>query len=596
MKPSRRVLGAFLLSALILILVVVVRTRVEQLSPVQRTINVKDDVTAIFETDRTQVWQEGDCVTVHWRVENIRSIVWSGGPTIPKDSAKWCLANQISTPIFTLELNDGNKVSLAPFALYAIRIPLLILMGPLLVVVLWCLGAHHLLSLSVTKLPLSLRAPFSVLDRVEPILVALFIGFNGIVLWNTLYQSTTWQYDAQGHFDNVKSIAQGHLPTRQDSEEFFSPPLPYLLPALVARITDSRDAIVRIGQLQNVLVSLVLSFTLLKIAMRMHPQDAIPRIIALFLLSILPVYYKSFSFMRGEPFVAMFTLLLCDQFLTLIQSSPSMRNKLAIGLYGGLILLSRQWGALVLLAIGLWSTILLVKRSTLRHRLITTGFIAAPIAIVLGSWFYIALITNSGSALAFNRPPDNAPKPTAFFSGLGDGKLFSYPFAPVYDGQAIPIFYTEIWGDYFGFFHMPRPTLAYRMPDDSVGYMAQVNLLAIFPTLVLGSGVVYGLWKCMRYFLVDRLPQNGLVALMTTITTISIGGFLWFLANYPSSDADTAKGTYLLHIFPLLCVIAGEMLLAVKQRWHWLFNIIIVILLIIATHNIMMYFSRINAS
>jgi hypothetical protein len=158
----------------------------------------------------------------------------------------------------------------------------------------------------------------------------------------------------------------------------------------------------------------------------------------------------------------------------------------------------------------------------------------------------------------------------------------------------LPIFYTETWGDYFGFFYLPRPTLSYRVPMSAVSYMSRVNLLSLLPTLVLISGLIYGIYRTIRLFLAQPAEKDIAHSLFSLCIVASVVGYGWFLARYPSLDADTAKATYVLQIFPLLCLLSGDLLYWVQQRWPRIFQVLMIVLVIIATHNILMYFSRIS--
>lgn len=597
MVIHRRSLLGCLFLILTAIIFVVARALVEQPSPAQRTYTF-DDATLYFETDRTTVWQAGDCVTLHWQVENISEIYWSQGPTVGVHTTPWCARQQVAIPFFTIHLRDGSIIYLAPFGVYTLRTRLFLTTLPLLLLAGWCFGLHHFVARLFERLHRTLRSAFSVSGQVHPLLVALFLGINAIVLWNALDHNPNVGYDAEGHYANVLVLSQGRLPTREDSAEFFSPPLPYAFPALVSRISGLSDTcdnpnaecyrpIQKLGQLQNVLVSIIVTFIVLRIGARMYPNTVTPRAVALFLLATLPVYYKTFAFMRGEPFVVLFTLLLCDHVLDMIRRSPRRRDALLIGLYGGMIVLSRQWGVLVLLGVVLWWVILMLRQRIVALCLFYPALAGGAIAVMLGGWFYLAMIQQTGTTLAFNRPPDPDGKPPAFFTGLGGEQLFTYPFSPGYDGQAVPIFYTEIWGDYFGYFHLQRPPIPSRMPPDALGYMGRVNLVSLFPTLIFLIGLGYGIYTTIRF------PIRADISLFTLCVITSLMGFVWFVASYESGDADTAKATYALQIFPLLCLLTGDALNVLQQRRRSLFYLVVVLLTAVAIHNIPMYFSRI---
>ena len=194
-------------------------------------------------------------------------------------------------------LNDGRQYGIAPFDIETIRARLLIMLSPLLLIALWALGADDWLIRRVTRrqlpiiLPVGLRSAFAIGDRVSPVLIMLWVALNVIVLYNTIHQPPAIGYDAEDHYANVRILAQGRLPTKAESNEFFSPPIPYIAPAILTRIgassglcpamqlniarmdalqglgtSDECTIIIRkFGQLQNVIVSLLASFLLLRI-------------------------------------------------------------------------------------------------------------------------------------------------------------------------------------------------------------------------------------------------------------------------------------------------------------------------------------------
>ncbi|HVU13501.1 MAG TPA: hypothetical protein VHD90_19615 [Phototrophicaceae bacterium] len=601
MLTNRRRLIGCLSLALALMIVLVVRIAVAQPAPQQEAVPI-GDTTLFLQTDRVAVWQEGDCVTIHWQIEGIRAIYWLNNPTTGINSARWCIRRQVDVPYFMIRLRDGTEINTPAFGYHTVNTEIVIAVLPLLLLCAWCFRLPHLLAHAFDHLPTALRSPFAVEGRVQPLLVALFVIVNAIVVWNVIHQQSAAAYDSEGHYANVAVIAQGRLPTLADSGEFFSPPLPYLLPALVARVSQTCltpnqncfEGIRKLGQAQNVVVSVVTIFFLLRLGQQLQPDEATLRTLALLLLAMLPVYYKTFSFMRGEPFVVLFTLLLIDRLLILLQRPPGWLDAVSLGTFGGLLLLSRQWGIFILIGVALWWVLLLVKRRQTGLRLIVPGLAASLIALILGGWFYLGLLVNSGTMLAFNRPADTAPKPITFFTGLGGSNLFTYPFSPGYDGQALPIFYTEIWGDYFGYFYLQRPVVAVRYPASVLSYMGRVNALSLLPTLLLLIGLVYGIYRLIRSLATTLDDKALIVSLLTSVTLISIVGFIWFLARYPSGDADTAKATYLLQIFPCLCLLTAVWLTVIRRRWPILFNVLVLLLIVVAVHNDLMYFSRMN--
>jgi len=588
-----------------------VRLRVAQPLRVAQ-IDTLGDVSLYFETDRTTVWGVGDCVTLHWDISPIKAIYWSNGPTVGTQMTQWCPTTPVAIPYFTIVLQDGRQFGIAPFDIETIRARLLIMLLPLALVAGWSFGLPTWIrrGLNCLHFPPTLRSAFSANGQLSLILIGLFVVLNAIVLFDAMRQPSAIGYDAEDHYANVRVIAEGRLPTKADSNEFFSPPVPYLAPALLTWIGNHsglcataqatcNTVIRKFGQLQNGLISLIASFLLLKLGTRLDPDRLMPRAVALFLFATLPVYYKTFAFMRGEPFIVLFMLLLCDLLLKLRDRPLRRWDALLIGIYGGAIALSRQWGVLVLAGIALWWIVLAVRERSFARRLLIPGVVAAVIALTVAGSYYLAMARQTGTALAFNRSAGTSDAgahfdPPGFFTGLGGGNLFTYPVSPGLDGQAFPVFYSEIWGDYWGYFYLPRPPIYALLPADAVRYMGTVNAVSLLPTSILFAGFVYGALQLGRLLINRRTAYSIPDALFTLCILASVLGFGWFLVHYPSDNADTAKATYMLQIFPLLCLLSGQAIDRLATRWPKASVVLLIALVFVAVFNLPMLFTRLG--
>ncbi|MEZ4642171.1 MAG: hypothetical protein R3E31_05415 [Chloroflexota bacterium] len=61
------------------------------------------------------------------------------------------------------------------------------------------------------------------------LLAALFVLINGIVFYNALFHNPRTGYDADAHIMYM-GTSRGQLPNREQTYEYFSPPLPYVIP------------------------------------------------------------------------------------------------------------------------------------------------------------------------------------------------------------------------------------------------------------------------------------------------------------------------------------------------------------------------------
>ena len=305
-------------------------------------------------------------------------------------------------------------------------------------------------------------APFRIADQTQqrfhlPLLL-IFLMINGLVCVNTILHDPTIEYDAQGHLANIRALANFRLPSSLESVEYFSPPLPYLFPAalMIAGVVDWWQA-AKLAQLLNVLLSLGTTFYMLKICDVLEPergQSYRLKLAALIWLSLLPVWYRTFSFVRGEPFVIFFAVLVAHQ--SLIVFTGKGYKPILLGVALGLLVLSRQWGFFLFPALILFVGILALKQRMNRIRLLRALLVSLVIAALVGGWFYLHLFRSYGTFTAFNRDSAGqfslANQPPEFYFGLGLDQLFSDPVRPSFANQFIPMLYADMWGDYWCFF------------------------------------------------------------------------------------------------------------------------------------------------
>ncbi len=360
---------------------------------------------------------------------------------------------------------------------------------------------------------------------------ALLLVINGLVLFNAIQTPFIAGYDTKWHLVNAEVLSTGHLPEEKNSDEFFSPPLAYVLPGLAYRLTASPELAGKIGQLQNFPLSVGITLLIVAFARRLSPGQPFHAPMALLVLAILPVYYKSFAYFRGEPMLVFFLLAAA---YTLYRSSGSLRDAALVGVLMGLAALSRQWAILAIPALGLYG---LIERKWRWKQLLVAGLLAA----LIGGWFYVFLTAHYGTPMAFNRKPGKELPPVTFFTGLGDGALFSVPVRKSFDNQVWPILYADTWGDYWLFWAAPSRS---NVDPAKIALLARMNLVNLLPSVVVIYALVRNL--CQRRY-----------ALLYLMIGLTMAGFLFFLIRYPNSQGDNIKATYVLQMYPLVALIVG---------------------------------------
>jgi hypothetical protein len=451
--------------------------------------------------------------------------------------------------------------------------------------------------------------------RIDRFVLGIFILINGLVLLNSILHDPAIGYDAVDHLANIRAISSGHLPTVNESSEFFSPPLPYLLPAgLLASHLFTLEAAAKAGQLVNFLFSIGLTTTVLLTCEQISSSNRLLKIFGLTLTGFLPVYYKSFAMLRGEPYLAFWAVFSLYFALLAFSESPHLSHAIYLGLGLGFSMISRQWGFFLFPAIGLFALFRgLWYRS---HALLYLRqlIIAVVLAFIIGGWFYIYLYNNYGTITAFNRDPARKFSlfnlQRAFYIGTGSGKLFSDPVRPSFPNQFFPVFYSEIWGDYWAYFtvygqdkvtgdlvegrRLETAVEKKSMPNLVTNrqtinsYLGRVNLVSLIPTVFFIGAFLVVTVSTFRKIRTREMPwvdQANLLFLF--FVAFSLAGFGWFLIRYPDFNrGNTIKATYVLQVFPILSLLIAQPMVSLSRRYKAFFPASMIVLGLIFIHNL----------
>ena len=539
-------------------------------------------------------------------MEGIRE-VWLGlNPVTGQEERKWCLRDQAlaGRPTLRVLFTNGDWKEYA-FDVEVMQPLLLYTTVPLILIAVWIMQFRITLPMRLRKRITDERSklywftePFLKHGSFDVNLIYIFLAINALVLFNAIRHNPRDGYDAPDHLAYIDTLAELRLPDKGDTDEYFSPPLAYVIPAVVKKVADplicSREdercslAIQKSGQIQNVFLSIGLTFFIIKLVSFIQPHDPVRKRLALALLGILPVYYKTMGFIRGEPFVAFFSLWLIYLLVVLaFRHFASVRHTLAAGVVMGLLILSRQWGVLVIVGAMVWLGLVAIRWRSDTGRIVYVGVVMSVIAFIVGGWFYLSLQARFGSMLSFNREAGNTSifdHPLEFYVGLGNGALFTRPYRDAFPDQILPVFYTELWGDYEGYF------ITYRyevQPDYLLQYLGRVNAISLFPTALLLAGMGVGAIRFRKaIFSAHAEPSVMAYSLLFACIVSSLAGYMWFLIRYPSDQGDTIKASYMLQILPLIAVLGAEFLVTIRNRSYRLYVVILLIVGLILFHNL----------
>ncbi len=438
-------------------------------------------------------------------------------------------------------------------------------------------------------------------QNLKRIILILAIVINSLVAINSFLHNPFVGYDSDAHLDYV-SILTFRLPAdREDSKEYYSPPLPYFLPSLVFRFCPSNTIACKItagkfAQGINLILSIIITIFLIKIADLIKPQNQYFKITTLILFGLFTVYYKTFSQVRGEPYLAFFEVLSIYLGLKLARTPEAVRlkNGLLLGVCLGGLGLSRQWGFLLFPAIACIVPLIFIQNRVGGLKSGKAILLSFFIAFMISGWFYIHLKNTHGSFTAFNiepRPFSLSNQPPSFYrsTGIENFLLFRSPTRRTFDNKFIPIFYSDTWGDYWGYFTFVRDGLGYKPNQTKINpYLGNVNLVSLLPSLILLAGMVLGLRALLR----SLNPQTSsfesqALGLLFLIVFISLTGYLWFLIKYPLlPQGVTIKATYMIQIFMVLPFLGALFLEKIRVAKSRIYFLCIVLTLLVFIHNL----------
>ncbi len=450
-------------------------------------------------------------------------------------------------------------------------------------------------------------------ERLLPLLV--FILIQVVLSFDVVFHDPTIGYDALSHLRYVATLAQFELPDRDQTVEFFSPPLPYVVPALVKAIGGvSLWWAGKAGQLMNLIFSIALCWCVLKICGELEAGSIRLQFWSLALLAIVPVYYKSFSMVRGEPLLSLMVVASVYWTLRAYRNVPRRRADFAIlGVMLGLAILSRQWAFLIFPPVAAFA--LLLPATSLKGRLLNLKplLISFALAALVGGWFYLSLNLRFGDFATFSRQPGPwslSDQPERFYFGLGLDSVFSDPIRPAFADEFIPTFYSEFWGDYQCYFlvygryvrgpflwggHLkqaldvePTPfsfsTNRYRIAAS----LGRAQALAMVPSLVFLGGLVMSIRA-----IVGLGGDHRGWGLLAMVVVSSLLGYLVFAIRVANlATGETIKATYMLQVVPLLAILGGRFVIAVENRRPRLFRVLAGLLTLSGILNAPFLFTR----
>lgn len=410
------------------------------------------------------------------------------------------------------------------------------------------------------------------------LILILHLAFSLLNSWRHNYRVG---YDIDAHLAYAKVLSAGRMPTSSDTPEFFNPPLSYIPISFLLAIGFAEESALKATQLLQAFCGTAALGVL---------AIGLDRKVKSFALAVGCVisssaWWRSFAMLRPESLVVLLILLGTILTAPLLVREKRIRAYVVAAAIWGCACLTRQWAIPVAISIFL----LLVWNARHSRRRLAGLVIAVICFFFITAPFYLMQFKRYGSIFAFNREPSSSTLDWSW----NPRDASNTPIRPHLTGHPIDILFADFFGDYWCYYlvwgkqidgsvvqgsKLSR-AIEHHSPD------VATNLDEILPTLrssaKAGLGIVVVVIAGVAVAIIAGTRQRpmkkfceAVPILWAVVSVAMISGYLWFVGRYSTdSNTDTAKATYVIAAWPLLCGLAGFGIESISRRSPlvWLF-------------------------
>jgi 4-amino-4-deoxy-L-arabinose transferase-like glycosyltransferase len=379
-------------------------------------------------------------------------------------------------------------------------------------------------------------------------LAILFIG-----MWNATRAPVYGGYDAQEHIDYAYNlIHHGRLPNQTQGGEFYTPPGFYAIAGValwIGQLIGTHEP-PHLALYLNAIYMLVTAGVLLTLARLLFPRRPVVWVASIGFFAFLPVVAKT----EGMFYPETLNMLLSVAAVTLaswmlLRRKLSLRWLLLLGVVLGAGQLVRASAIFTFASI---AATFVVAAATPRFRqrmpLRTVG-IAIALVIALASPWYLRQVLKYHTLphLAVSQywtgVHHSSPARLPYFRFSKDD-LFNQPVRPFFINEAFPVMYTEIWGDWFGYWAWSGYSAG--PSPEGLAVLRQQTKVGILPTILAIVGWI-GLWGIA---LRRRADGVALIPLLL-LPLLAVGAVFWRAYATPTPDGNLVKASYALTSVPI---------------------------------------------
>jgi 4-amino-4-deoxy-L-arabinose transferase-like glycosyltransferase len=384
---------------------------------------------------------------------------------------------------------------------------------------------------------------------------AILSALGAIAVSNALSYPTLGGYDAEDYVAYARDlIERGELPDAVGA--YYTPPGYMALAGAATKLGTwlGVDDPEHLGQLLNAIFVVSAGVLVYLLARILWPARPVLWFAAVGFFAFFPTVLKTGAMFHPEPLSMLITAAALVVLARMVRTRRyTWRLAVPLGILLGAGQLVRAWSLwMVAVAAAVLLVVAITDRS-LRRKALASLALAAVLAVVVPSPWYAFQATRYSNPV-FDQPQPSefllARRPLAFYVDARFPDVVTRPWRDRFNDRFLPIFYTEAWGDYFGFWSWG--TTRGDRTDAIDSELARQSAIGLLPTGLALAGVL----ALLALVIVRPREDPGrlVVALPPVAATTAV---LYFAVAYPTSDGDTIKATYAMAGVPALAVCFG---------------------------------------
>ncbi|HEY8316277.1 MAG TPA: hypothetical protein VIG35_05380 [Gaiellaceae bacterium] len=388
---------------------------------------------------------------------------------------------------------------------------------------------------------------------------ALFVLMLVVGMWNATRAHVYGGYDAQEHIDYAYNlIHHGQIPSQSGGGEFYTPPGFYAIAGValwVGQLIGTFEP-PHMALYLNAIYVLCTAGLLLVLARLVFPRRPAVWVSAVGFFAFLPAVAKTAGMFYPETLnMLVSTAAITLATWMLLRRRLSLKWLLALGGVLAAGQLVRASSTFTLVAVGIGFMAAACARRYRRHMPLRTVAIAIGVLVALASPWYLRqflkyhTVPHANIAIYWNGLSGEILARDPYFRVSTDD-LLNRPVRPYFINEAFPVMYTEVWGDWFGYWAWSGYSAG--PSPEALAVLKQQTRIGILPTALAIAG-----WLALIGVAVRRRVEGISLLPVVLLPLFAVGIVFWRAYAQPTPDGNLIKASYALTSAPIWALAFG---------------------------------------